>query len=160
MIRSTVRPARAGIVALVLVASALAAGCDASPGQATTTPSGAVAPTDVPPTEVLPTPVVTPVPDDEGAQGEIVLTAENIAFRESDVAGAAGAPFTLQLVNRDAGIPHGVEIRDQEGRSVFRSEIVTGPAEPVFDVPALEAGSYLFVCPVHPNMVATFVVGG
>ena len=158
MIRSTVRSSGAGLVVLVLVASVLAAGCDAGPGPSTATPSAPR--TDGLPTEVLPTPVVTPVPDDEPAQGEIVLTAENVAFRESDVAGAAGAPFTLQLVNRDAGIPHGVEIRDQDGRSVFRSEIVTGPAEPVFDVPALEAGNYTFVCPVHPNMVATFVVGG
>ncbi|MEW6225739.1 MAG: cupredoxin domain-containing protein [Chloroflexota bacterium] len=158
MIRSTVRSPGTGLIVLVLVASVLAAGCDAGPGPSTAIPSSAA--TDGVPTEVLPTPVVTPVPTDPGAQGEIVLTAENVAFRESDVAGAAGVPFTLQLVNRDAGIPHGVEIRDQAGRSVFRSEIVTGPAQPVFDVPALEAGSYTFVCPVHPNMVATFVVGG
>jgi len=35
---------------------------------------------------------------------------------------------------------------------------VTGPGAPVFDVPALEAGTYVFLCPVHPNMTGTLVV--
>ena len=40
----------------------------------------------------------------------------------------------------------------------FRGEIVTGPTTIVYQVPALEAGAYAFVCTVHPNMVGTLTV--
>ena len=38
---------------------------------------------------------------------------------------------------------------------MFKGEIVTGPKVIVYDVPALPAGSYTFVCSVHPNMTGT-----
>ena len=38
---------------------------------------------------------------------------------------------------------------------MFKGELVTGPAVVVYDVPALPAGQYSFVCTVHPNMTGT-----
>ena len=46
-------------------------------------------------------------------------------------------------------------IKDASGTAVFKGEIVTGPKVVVYDVPALPAGSYTFVCTVHPNMTGT-----
>lgn len=154
MTRSAIRPPRAAFVAIVLASAGLVVGCGPSPAPATAVPSAAG------PTDVVPTPVVTAVPTAEGPQGDVVLTAENIAFTEPQVTAPAGVAFTLQLVNKDAGIPHGVEILDGAGRSVYRSEIVAGPAAPLFNVPALEASTYTFLCPVHPNMTGTLVAGG
>jgi plastocyanin len=37
----------------------------------------------------------------------------------------------------------------------FAGEIVTGPKQIVYNVPALPAGSYYFSCQVHPNMHGT-----
>lgn len=146
---SPARPARAAAIALVLATAGLAAGCGSSPAASTAIPS-----------EEAPTSVVTPVPTAAGLEGDVVLTAENIAFAETEVAAPADRPFSIALVNKDAGIPHGVEILDADGRSVFQSEITTGPIATSFDAPALEAGTYTFRCPVHPNMTGTLAVGG
>ena len=52
-------------------------------------------------------------------------------------------------------MPHDVAIRDAGGAEVFKTPIVTGPDVAVFDVPALDAGAYTFVCTIHPNMTGT-----
>ena len=44
--------------------------------------------------------------------------------------------------------------------SVFKGEIFNGVAEKDLQVPALAAGTYQFVCSVHPNMLGTLKVGG
>ncbi len=86
---------------------------------------------------------------------DAVVVAENIEFVDSAITVPAGVPFTLALDNRDAGIPHDVVIKDAGGAELFKGELVTGPAVVVYDVPALPAGQYPFVCSVHPNMTGT-----
>jgi plastocyanin len=81
--------------------------------------------------------------------------AENITWVETTLSAPADAPFTLALDNRDSGVPHDVVIKDAGGAKVFGTELVTGPAVVVYDVPALPAGQYSFVCTVHPNMTGT-----
>ncbi|MEA2607483.1 MAG: hypothetical protein QOI00_2240, partial [Chloroflexota bacterium] len=44
------------------------------------------------------------------------------------------------------------------GASVFKGAIVTGPAKVSYQVPALAAGSYRFLCDVHPTMTGTLTV--
>jgi plastocyanin len=85
---------------------------------------------------------------------DAVLTAENVAYLESSITVPAGQPFTLALDNLDP-VPHNVEIKDGSGESLFKGEIFSGPAVKVYDVPALAAGQYTFVCTVHPNMTGT-----
>ena len=41
---------------------------------------------------------------------------------------------------------------------MVRSEIINGPARARMPMPALSAGVYPFVCPVHPNMEGAIVV--
>ena len=41
---------------------------------------------------------------------------------------------------------------------MFKGEIFSGVATKVYDVPALDAGSYAFVCTVHPTMTGTLTV--
>jgi len=90
-----------------------------------------------------------------GPKADVVVVAENIAWVETSLAVPAGTPFTLALDNRDSGVPHNVVIKDAGGTEVFKGELVTGPAVVVYDVPALPAGQYSFVCTVHPNMTGT-----
>jgi plastocyanin len=71
----------------------------------------------------------------------------------------AGQAFQIAFTNNDAGIPHNVEIKDANGTSVFKGEIINGVASVTYDVPALGTGNYQFICTVHPNMVGTLVVG-
>ena len=43
---------------------------------------------------------------------------------------------------------------------MFKGDVVTGPAETDYNVPALAAGTYQFMCTIHPSMTGTLTVGG
>jgi plastocyanin len=83
------------------------------------------------------------------------ISAQNLAFDTNHLEAPAGQAFVLEFDNSDPGIPHNVEIKDTNGASVFKGQIITGPAKASYQVPALAAGSYTFVCDVHPNMTGT-----
>ncbi len=91
-------------------------------------------------------------------KADVTITARGIAFVEKSVEAKAGAGFTLAFDNQDSGTPHNVDIKDSSGASVFRGEITTGVKAIVYDVPALAAGTYQFVCDVHANMSGTLTV--
>lgn len=105
---------------------------------------------------------LAPVPEGSAApapgpatDADVVLTAQNIAFDLTTFSAPAETPFTLALVNDDAGTPHNVELKDPGGSVAFKGEIFNGVATEVYDVPALPAGQYEFLCTVHPNMTGT-----
>jgi plastocyanin len=86
------------------------------------------------------------------------IAAQNIEFDTDHLEAPAGQPFVLEFDNNDPGIPHNVEIKDATGASSFKGEIITGPAKALYQVPALAAGNYTFVCDVHPDMTGTLTV--
>jgi plastocyanin len=90
-----------------------------------------------------------------GGGGVVEISALNIAFEQSSVTVPAGKPFQIAFNNKDNGVPHNVAIHDANGAEKFKGEIVTGPATRMYDVPALDPGTYTFVCNVHPNMTGT-----
>lgn len=105
-----------------------------------------------------------PGPSSEpGASGEpppaptadVTLTARNVLFVEPSFTGPADVPFTMAFVNDDSGTPHNVELHDGSGASVYKGEIFPGVATKVYDVPALPAGAYTFLCTVHPSMTGS-----
>ena len=171
------RTARVGVMvaaaalAIVVAACSSAAGAPgytyAPPASSTATmpgmdmspsPSGpaasSVAPATAPASAV---PVAGGSPATTGAT--LHISAQNIAFDTNHLEAAAGQAFVLEFDNNDAGIPHNVEIRDASGASVFKGQIITGPAKASYQGPALPAGSYMFLCDVHPNMTGTLTVG-
>ncbi len=89
---------------------------------------------------------------------DVTITAQGIQFVTKDVSAKAGAAFTIAFQNKDAGVPHNVQIKDASGQSMFKGDIVSGVTTTVYHVPALPAGAYTFVCDVHPNMTGTLTV--
>lgn len=90
---------------------------------------------------------------EEGPAVTIVLAAEGIAFTTDALSAPAGEPFAIDFDNRDAAVQHNVEIFDNEaftGEPLFAGEIITGPMEVTYEVPALAQGTYWFNCVVHP----------
>jgi plastocyanin len=87
------------------------------------------------------------------------ITSHDLAFDVATLAVPAGSTFSLQLTNLDAA-PHNVAIyRDPSaGDEVFVGEVISSSSI-VYEVPAVEPGSYFFRCDVHPDMNGTLVAG-
>jgi len=100
----------------------------------------------------------TPAPSGAAAGPVVELAAQNIAFTTTSLQAPANTPFTIHFKNQDASVPHDVEIKDASGAVAFKGDIITGPSEASYNVPALAAGTYTFVCTVHPNMTGTLTV--
>jgi plastocyanin len=101
----------------------------------------------------------TASPGGGGAVDSVVLriSAAKINFDTDALAAPAGVAFKIEFTNNDAGIPHNVEIL-QNGQSIWKGEIFNGVETRTYDVPALAAGTYEFICTVHPNMRGTLTV--
>ncbi len=88
------------------------------------------------------------------------LAAENLAFDRSSLQLPADAVVALTLENRDPGILHNVAIYPAgAGDPVFRGETFTGIQTKTYLLGPLVAGSYRFICDVHPTMSGTLTVG-
>src|SRR5688572_1308305 len=97
----------------------------------------------------------SPGPSASAAGPGVEVSAQNIAFDPTELTAPAEGAFQIVFANNDAGVPHNVEIKDAAGTSVFKGDIFPGVETRTYDVPPLSAGSYQFVCTVHPNMVGT-----
>ena len=93
----------------------------------------------------------TPAPRPSG-EAVIDMTAKEIAFDKKELTVAAGKPFAIRLKNQDpAGVPHDIDIRQSDGRTVLQDKpTIDGGKEIVYDYTALKAGTYTFMCSIHP----------
>ena len=99
-------------------------------------------------------------PPASGAPGgpvtaDVTVHAQGIAYVETTFTAPAGKPFTLAFVNEDQGTPHNVELKDASGKVAYKGEIFNGVETRVYEVPALPAGTYPYVCSIHSNMTGT-----
>jgi plastocyanin len=92
---------------------------------------------------------------------DVTVAASNLAFDADTLRAPAGRAFTILFENEEA-VPHNVSIyAEPDGNeTLFKGEIITGPGSITYEVGALEDGTYVFVCDVHPaQMTGTFEVG-
>ena len=84
------------------------------------------------------------------------LAAADIAFDRERVEVPAGRAFVLVFENRE-GAPHNVSTYADAALQQRRFEgvIFSGPGTRWYPVPALQPGTYVFLCDVHPNMRGT-----
>lgn len=97
-------------------------------------------------------------PSAPAGEAVVSIVAQGIKFTTTAVTVAAGTPFTLDFDNQDAGTPHNVQIKDASGAQVFITDTFPGAAKKTFQVPALTAGAYPFLCTIHPTMTGTLTV--
>jgi len=120
----------------------------------------------------MPAPSLTPPPASGAPSGQpsgpaatsnpnlVAISALGIKFEQASATAPAGKPFQIAFENKDPGTPHNVAIHQgsPSGAEVFKGEVFSGVATKTYDVPALTAGPYAFVCTVHPTMTGTLDV--
>lgn len=102
------------------------------------------------PPEATPTAVAVPaVPE--------ISASSATSFDTKTLTVPAGRPFDLTFDNKQAGVPHNVDIGDSATSPVtyLHGERITGPDQITYHVAAIAPGTYYFQCEVHPNMNGT-----
>jgi len=114
-----------------------------------------------------PAPSTTPPPsaaasaEASAASNNVQISALGVKFEQTSVNAPAGQAFKIDFDNKDPSTPHDIVIHtgDATGGVVFSGDPFNGVAIKTYDVPALTAGTYTFVCSIHPNsMTGTLVV--
>ena len=117
--------------------------------------------------EFKPDPSATPVPEchsggvatqgppaslDPNAPVLELGTAGVLEFDKDALTVAAGTDFVIHFNNADDGQSHDVDIRSDPATipPLQDQSPITGPAEVDYSYTALEAGTYTFICSVHP----------
>jgi plastocyanin len=85
--------------------------------------------------------------------GSVTVVSKDLAFLTTSISAPAGEAFEIVLDNQE-NIPHNISVSDAAGAKLFTGEIVT-MAKATNAIPALTAGSYPFICDVHPDMKGT-----
>lgn len=81
----------------------------------------------------------------------LTVVAKDIKFDVSELTVPAGKQFTIDFKNEDpAGVPHDIEIRKQDGTVVQGTDTVDGGESTTYTYKPLEAGTYTFICTIHP----------
>ena len=113
----------------------------------------------------VPAPSMTPIPSTAGSaqpsasggNDVVQISALGIKYEQSSVTVKADTSFQIAFDNKDAGVPHNVTLHqgDATGAELFKGAIFNGVETRTYTVPPLDAGSYAFVCTVHPTMIGT-----
>ncbi len=99
------------------------------------------------------TPGGTPAPQESLPPDATVLEVQAVPVIQFDVqelTAPAGEAFAIHFNNTDDGQTHDVDLRDSGGTVLSDQATITGPAEATYVYEPLEAGSYTFICSVHP----------
>ena len=95
----------------------------------------------------------TPPPPPSGEPSvTLEVTAKDVAFSTHALEVAADQPFDIKFTNNDpAVIQHDIDIRQSDGTTVVVDQPrVDGGASQTYLYPPLPAGTYTFICSVHP----------
>lgn len=93
----------------------------------------------------------SPPPDTGGGDCEVTIEikAENIQFDIDEFEVPADTAFCIAFENLE-NVPHNVAIYDG-GEALFQGQILNEAGSITYEVPALPAGDYRFICDVHPQ---------
>jgi Cytochrome c oxidase subunit IV len=82
--------------------------------------------------------------------GDVTIEAHGVAYVQTSFTGPVDTPFTIVFDNQDPGTSHDIDLKDAAGALVFDGKVILGVSNVVYDVGALPAGTYEFICSIHP----------
>lgn len=86
-----------------------------------------------------------------GGGADASLVATGIAFDTHELTVPADAPFTIALDNQDPpSVHHDVDIHDANGTTLQDQQTIDGGTSTVYEYTPLAAGTYTFICSIHP----------
>ena len=98
-----------------------------------------------------------PAPTLAVPSGALIVRAVDTTFQPAQLTAPAGGGFVLYFDNADA-LLHNVVVRSADGTAVLQGDVFSGPAQRVYDMPAMASGTYTLHCDVHPEMNGTLTV--
>lgn len=84
--------------------------------------------------------------------GTLTVAAKVIAFDQKALQVTADQPFAILFKNEDpATTPHDIDIRSADGAQTLKDQpTIKGGTEALYEYEALQAGTYQFICTIHP----------
>ncbi len=84
------------------------------------------------------------------------ITAKNIAYDRHEIVVPADTAFTITFVNQDLpGVVHDVDVRQSDKTTVIQDQPLTdGGSTSTYQYDGLAAGTYVFICSIHPTQMS------
>jgi hypothetical protein len=94
----------------------------------------------------------SPSPSGQPADVAATVVAKGIAFDIKSIEVPADQAFRILFRNQDpASVPHDIDIRQSDGATVIQDRpTINGGQETTYQYDPLPAGSYVFICSIHP----------
>jgi plastocyanin len=94
----------------------------------------------------------SPTPSGPPADVAATVVAKGIAYDVKSIEVPAGKPFKVLFKNQDpSSVPHDIDVRQSDGKTVIQDHpTINGGQETVYAFDALQAGSYVYICSIHP----------
>lgn len=103
----------------------------------------------------------SPKPSTGPVSTTLELTAKDITYDTKAFEVAADQPFAIHFTNADpASVPHDVDLRTADATVVADEATIDGGTDTTYTYAGLAAGTYTFICSVHPfpDMTGTLTV--
>jgi len=92
----------------------------------------------------------------EADAGRVTIVARDLAWDTGCLSAPADEPVVIVVDNRDSAVNHNLHLTDAPDQPTTALE--EGPVRQELAV-TLPAGTYRYVCDIHPTMVGALVVG-